>query len=1002
MEIARDVAKDLVKDNPKLRWGVFSFDPQATTTSGILRAEIQDPTKKHLETVKAAIEGLAPDTWTPLGETMFEMTRYFAGESSYYKKTNTNYTSPIQYRCQKNFAIVMTDGESTKDNLLPGLGIQVGINYQSGLDGSNKPINKEFKVCTATSTISSVSCPAILEESSSNNPFTAQDGEGKTGYVRSLRDVAMYANDRDFKLEADGVDKDGVSWDDPNFPKQSVTTYTVGFDLQGDAAKAANAVLKATAKVGKGAYYAADNKEQLKSSLQNVVDSIVASTSNAGGLAAKSVDSFKDNLIFQPVFNPNGWYGELRCRTLTADGKLDEPCKPREKAFIPVPTEKNKNGRVVFSYSSMGAFNFDENNMRYLTETEKKLFGATTAEQEKTIKYVRGIDMPGMRSRKNSSSTSPVLLGDIVDGVPLVVARPEGYSPDKDFAKFTTDNADRGMVMVGANDGMLHAFRIKESSPSAGDNMTELMAYIPSPVYPRLKALGDLTYGQTGGTPHAYHVNGNMQKETVKLGVTANGGGTWTTVVVGGLGQGGQGIFAIDATSVKNFSDPTSTIKWEWTDVNDSDMGHVMGTPVIYNVRTAGAANGVTPAVIVANGYENDWDDGNSVKTRSSALFILDAATGQLIKKISVPDTANSTGLSTAAGFDVGTDGVLDYVYAGDVNGRLWRFDLTSNTPAGFKVASKPIFDAGSNKPITQRPAVMRARGGAKNDVNLGLMVYFGTGQLLKNEDRLDDSTQSFYGVLDKLDAEPTTVKLSDLQEQTVEDELYVAPGTSGKLTGTYRKVSDNDLDLFASSNSKKGWYINLPNTSERLVTTVVALVDRVLFGTGVPKSDKLCTPGGKGWIMGLNPFTGSVVRKNNKASEAAGKAFSFIDLTGDKRSSVDDKLAFKTPAYISAYQTPGIPTDITVLSNEQSYTEGDPNADQTQELGRIVALRSMNQMGVFRDTVNTKLKAPKEDKPGCPTLNGTIGNDGIQVVCHTGAGGEAARLVKSTWREIK
>ena len=117
---ARNVANSLVEKNPALRWGVFSFDPNSNETGGILRA----PVGSSGTVLKTAIDSMGADTWTPLGETLFEVGRYWAGETSYYSKTSNapggQYTSPIQYRCQKNFNIVITDGESTKDNVLTG------------------------------------------------------------------------------------------------------------------------------------------------------------------------------------------------------------------------------------------------------------------------------------------------------------------------------------------------------------------------------------------------------------------------------------------------------------------------------------------------------------------------------------------------------------------------------------------------------------------------------------------------------------------------------------------------------------------------------------------------------------------------------------------------------------------------------------------------------------------------------------------------------------------
>lgn len=270
MTSARNVAKDLIKNNRQLRWGLFSFDEANTTESGVLNKAIGPvTTQSDLDAINAAIDALDSDTWTPLGEAMLEMTRYFAGESSYHGKLSSGakYTSPIQYRCQKNFAIVITDGEATKDDHLPGASSTYPALTYTSYNASNVAESRTFKACRNNTNVAPyLTCPDILEGATSSTAFL-KDGV----YLRSLRDVAMYAYDRDFRVG--GNDLDGKSFDDAKFQKQNLITYTVGF-----ATPEAATVLNATAIVGHGKYFAVGNETQLRSSLQNAVDSIIAST----------------------------------------------------------------------------------------------------------------------------------------------------------------------------------------------------------------------------------------------------------------------------------------------------------------------------------------------------------------------------------------------------------------------------------------------------------------------------------------------------------------------------------------------------------------------------------------------------------------------------------------------------------------------------------------------------------------------------------------------------
>jgi type IV pilus assembly protein PilY1 len=991
IETARNVGKALIAANPNLRWGVFAFDKNSGAKGGKLQAAIGS----SKATLNTAIDGLGPDTNTPLGEAMLEITRYFAGETSYYGKIAGSYTSPIQYRCQKNFAIMITDGEPYADDEFPGTGGRALLNYTS-YTAANVAETRVFGACKDTTNISSyLTCPSKLEGSTTANAFTS-GGD----YPRALRDVAMYAYDRDLKVG--GLDGDGVSWDDPKFRKQNLQTYTVGFAINVP-------VLNAAAIVGKGKYYTASDNAALQTSLQNAVDDIIASTSNAGGVATQSETTQVGNKVFQPVFNPNGWYGELRCFNLDASAGLGTACTPNAKAVVPSATASG--GRNIYTSkvittasptdNETTAFDFKVSAMASMTTNQKNLLGSTAAIQQNNINFIRGVEgISGFRSRYNATTASTNLMGDIVDGQPVVVTKPTGSTNDTAYAAFVTNNANRNFVFIGANDGMLHGFRINESTSGAGDNMSEVMGYIPSSVYSGLKALGATDYGT--GTPHVYHVNGSLKQSDVKLG------GTWRTLIVGGLGQGGQGYFAVDATNASSLSAATSAVKWEWNDAQSSSMGYSFGAPLIYNVRTSDTT--VVPAVIVSNGYESDYDDtavgGQKSSVKDSVLYILNADTGALIKSISVP---SGGGLSSPAGLDVGQDGILDYVYAGDMNGKMWRFDLTSNSPADFKLVSTPIFYAGVGKPISLRPAVMPVYKGSDGS-SVGNIILFGTGKLLTNSDRSDTTQQSLYGILDKMEDSPVTVpntiSATTLRDQTFVD-TYTDSAANSTRDGTYRKVSANSIDLTSSTNTYLGWVIRLPISSERLVSTPLVFKDKVLFGTGVTVSSEQCLPGGTGWVIGLNPLTGSVVKKDSKIN---GAEYSFIDLNADGKSTVADKIPFSSgSSYISGYSKNGIPTEISYVSSSSNLSgPSDPFSSAYGDAGSVMALREANSQGVYTGNggpggVTGGRVIPRIESGGKGlACSGTVGNDNLECDKLLGAPSGAAGVTTTTWREIK
>ena len=734
--------------------------------------------------------------------------------------------------------------------------------------------------------------------------------------------------------------------------------------------------------------------------MTDAVNSIVASISNAGGVAAQSETTAAGNKVFQPVFNPKGWYGELRCFDLDSNGDLILGGCSNPKGLIPaVASRKIFSSKVVLADTpDTTKFDFnDGTGYTAMTANQKTLLGVDEASRKNVINFIRGEGISGFRTRPNG------LLGDIIDGQPVVVSAPSGMTTDATYETFKTTNKDRNIVLIGANDGMMHAFSVA--------NMTELMAYIPSAVYPHLKALTATDYGLSAGTPHTFHVNGTMRQQDVKLGTD------WKTIVVGGLGQGGQGFYAVDSTDTTTLGTASGAVKWEWNDQNDAEVGYSFAAPVIYNVRAS--ATTVVPAVILANGYDNDYDDTAVFGQRkaeipatctravnkpcnTSALYVVNANTGELIKKISLPGTADGIGgLSSPAGVDFGQDGILDYVYAGDMSGKVWRFDLTDNDPANFKVASTPIFDAGPTHPIVMRPAVKPVTR-PSDGVSLGNLVLFGTGKLLTDADRTDTTTQSFYAVLDDMSANPATVAKTALVGRSVE--ASVAVNDTGYRTGEYRKVwSTPDLDLTSTTNTMKGWYLDFPVSTERLVTSPMLYDDKVLFGTGITQSTEKCLPGGKGWVMGLNPMTGTVTKS------LLGREFSFVDVFLDGRSTTADKISFPgiaEKAYVNGFSKEGIPTELTYVAASSKIVTVDSTGSTLGNVGAVIALREANTMAVY--TGNAAAGVSRGNSMSRPAssgvgnlYSGTIGDDKVGKEQLLGPG-SAIRIESTTWREIK
>lgn len=436
------------------------------------------------------------------------------------------------------------------------------------------------------------------------------------------------------------------------------------------------------------------------------------------------------------------------------------------------------------------------------------------------------------------------VLGDIVNSEAVLVqgalspiytdAANPGYS---DFSTLVKDRSP--VVYVGANDGMVHAFAADFSTPSATNPVTgggsELFAYVPSFAYgdatsgpvSGLAALGNLNGVTTNSYSHHFYVDRTPQVADVDFGWTGSdtaGSPDWHTLLVGGLGKGGKGVYALDVTDVPTALDTTSSatqeaeiakkVLWEFT---DDDMGYSFGRPLIVKTRKYGWV------VLVTSGYNNSSGHGH--------LWVLNAKTGAKLATLTTDDdgtTDNPSGLAQATAFTrTLSDNTIEQVYAGDLLGNVWRFDLSGTDSYPDPKLLAQLQDADKKaQPITTAPRI-------EVDVDstgLGLRrwVFVGTGKFLDIGDLTDTQQQTMYALRDGTDIAPSTATAA----LTRDDLLKVGSMTAG-LTQT---LTDAD----------SGWYYDLKGTAgangatERIVVDpdAAAGIFQVAWATLTPTSD--------------------------------------------------------------------------------------------------------------------------------------------------------------------
>ena len=633
-----------------------------------------------------------------------------------------------------------------------------------------------------------------------------------------------------------------------------IQTYVIGMgDTVANPSSIASLNQMANLGGGYSTAFLGSNPAALTTAFQSIVGDIQAKTSAASSVALNSGSWNNGSALYQAKFSSADWSGNLVSYAVAASGVVSSV--PTWQSGAQVKNQNWDTGRKILTYKPSAAAGAHGIAFRWPavpaspTATELDTSQVTALNLNATasndgygswrLSYLRGDATKEPRNCMSPPCAAPQFrnrnitpLGDIVNSSPYYVGVPNfGYYDDMESAPYSsfvaTNRTRTPMIYAGANDGMLHGF-----NANTGD---ETLAYVPSTLYSGLSQLTDLNYS------HRYFVDGSPTVGDVFYA------GQWHSLLVAGLRAGGKGLFALDVTNPAIFSESNAStiVRWEF---QDPDMGYVYGQPLL--VKT----NNGRWSVIVSGGYNH----GNA--TGHAFLFVIDAETGALVKKIDTGagTSASPNGLSPAAAIDTNGDNIADVVYAGDLNGNLWKFDLTSSSPAAWVPGNGglPLFTASAGQSITARPDVTKFPGG-------GYLISFGTGRYLASGDTTDTTAQTGYGIRDTL--VNGTVTLSQLQQQTI---LQTATGIDGNL---YRLsthavdpaagssvAGDNVISLANYYSTKKGWYVSLPTSGERVVADARFRGGRVVLTSLIPDVSSPCAFGGSGWVNEFDAITGN------------------------------------------------------------------------------------------------------------------------------------------------
>jgi type IV pilus assembly protein PilY1 len=835
------VGKAFAKAGTKVRVGFAAINKDSSSVDGVNTSTVIRGVRPFTGTARTDFFNelyghTIPAAGTPLRKALDDVGQYFSRTDSLGPWAETPGVGGTQLTCRQNYQVLMTDGYWNGDGAST-------VAAQANNDGTGGPT--QTSAGGETYTYSAV------------NPYT-------DSWSDTLADAAMYYWKNDLRSDlANNVppnDKDPAFW-------QHMVNFTIGLGVQGtvpltdiaaaftdtpttinwpdpstsDARKLDD--LAHAAVNSRGGFFSTLNPTAFEQALADALNDISSRDAAAAAVAVTSHNLQPgDSTAYVSEYYPADWSGQLSAYVLDPATGLPganpvwtaaDQLKARTAASRYIATHTGNSGAgqgIQFQPTTAGTVTKLSAAQQTLLNTPATLDGADV------VAYLRG-------DRSKEAATYRVrtqLLGDIINAEPLFVREPRANYTDNGYAQFKTDFSGRTTVVYqGANDGMLHAFMAKD--PDGGK---ELWAYIPNLLMPTLNALSS-----RNGFTHRFYVDGTPAAGDVDFQNTAGavGGGTdWTTMLVGGLGKGGPGYYALDIKnpSAASEADVAAKVMWEFPNggtnaTTRANVGYSFGKPVIVKTQNEGWV------VLVTSGYNNGNDTGGDGE---GYLYVLNARTGAVIKELCATTTANCadgpgsaadpSGLAYISAYveNADVDNTVDFVYGGDLKGNVWRFDLTGPKAGwGVKKLATLVDGAGNYQPITSTPelAKVQQNGAFKR------LVYVGTGQYLGDSDipgavganSHATQTQSMYVLLDDLSAAPT---ISPLRTNLVQQS--VTPG--GVFT-----TSQVDYNV------KKGWFIDLPNAGDRIVADPGIALTTLAFNVNTPSPDP-CKAGGTSYSV--------------------------------------------------------------------------------------------------------------------------------------------------------
>ncbi|MEN3113155.1 pilus assembly protein [Uliginosibacterium paludis] len=872
----------------------------------------------------------------PVGELYYSATRYFRNKgnvASYSTLSGAGssataaiwmdgfpviatWDDPILYTCQKNFILGIGDTYSWYDAELPGSALSSSLSSEVSADAASE---------SAPTTADKVNVQAATNmvgklEGYSGNLGTQYNGSSRsnTMYIAGL---AYDAHTRDIRSDLTGTQTINTYWLDvhENAYYEHKNQYWLaakygGFEVPSDFSPYASSYDTSTLKdstwiasssyvpfsgttyaTSNGLSYSTDSNtncstltggvsskcdkrpsnyfpgnspDTMKSGLTTAFAKIASEAAAATATALSSPtpqQTSSGNANYEATYDPSNWTGTLKGQTVSYDSS-GNPIPTVVWNAHALLTERTYTTRQIVTWcgSTGVAFNTSMNCTASLAAVD----GVSSQSAANYIAYLRGdrtqeVANGGVYRTRSSSN----LLGDIVNAKVIAVGAPDGNLTDRyndGYSAFKRTYASRNTVVyVGANDGMMHAFDGSVTSSTGGK---ELFAYIPGLIYSDtdsttgggLSSLGNPSFTHrylVDGTPNVFDI------DFAKAGTPTATSTNWHSVLIAGVGKGGKGYYAIDVTDPSSWTSESAVAGkalWEFTNTH---MGYSYGAALVVKTAKYGWV------AVLTSGYNND--DGKGY------FFFVNPKTGVLLETVVTSEGSTSSPLNMAhasAFVPNYKDGTADAIYAGDLQGNVWRLDLTKNSgsyASPTKFATLKSTD-GTAQPVTTRPLIEIEPSSSKR------YVLVGTGRLLADSDISSAQVQTFYAIIDgKSDSGAFYGGSTSLP--------------SGVTLPVTRSVLQANTDLTAGigSNPAKtmGWYYDLSvssNVAARVTVDPTYNNGIVAFAANLPNGEA-CSPSGTSQNHALAVGSGQSV-----LTDSSGNTVAYIS-----QSSVTTELAF-------------------------------------------------------------------------------------------------------------